>query len=168
MPHSTDSQSGVLPTPLADTVFPIGAELDEDDEELLKKETASLTQAVAQVKDAPVFSKQEADKLTASGPSVATLVDTKGKPWRPLSSWLRDPSEAVVRCRKNGLTVRIEAGNSAIALLPFVSTTGSAIQRPNIFNPNRSNHSSQIPNLRTYVNLYSFTTYETDSRSNSH
>jgi hypothetical protein len=102
-----DTQDGVMLRPLTDVVLPVG---ENDVKMMFVAKSLPFTRL-------PLFSKAEADKLDAG--TTVTLLDTQGRKWRPLSTWLSDASQAIVLCRKSGLTVRWSAADRDIALLRF-------------------------------------------------
>jgi len=103
-----DTQDAVMLRPLTDVVLPVS---DTDVKVMLVAKNLLFTR--------PLFSQAEADKLDAGATATVTLLDTRGHRWRPLSTWLSDPSQASVRCRRSGLTVRWPAADRDISLLHF-------------------------------------------------
>lgn len=104
-----NTQDGVMLRPLTDVVLPVR---EDDTKAMFVAKHLLLTRL-------PLFSKAEADKLDAGATATVTLLDTQGHKWRPLSTWLSDASQAIVRCRRSGLTVRWSAADRGISLLHF-------------------------------------------------
>jgi hypothetical protein len=74
----------------------------------------------------PVFIQSQAGII--QGNPSAILQSTDNRSWCTLAGWLEPPQNAIVQCRKSGLTVRLKKRPEVSAtLLPSASNTPSAV-----------------------------------------
>ncbi len=113
---ATTESVRVVPPPLADLLFPVAPAASGAGD----SGRVGLTVEIQAIQ-APLFTPEEADRLTRVGTEMPTLVDRQGGRWRPLAGWLGDPASAAVVCRKSRLSVRLAAADPAVSLLAFAT-----------------------------------------------